>query len=64
MQEEMYHMSALDIHGEGQLEAVTIGGAVAGRRDRKRMAGWRYSGWEGIDVLLHTEPLPSGLINN
>lgn len=58
MQEEMYHMSALDIHREGQREAVTVWGR--GRRDRKRMARLQYSGVEGNDVFLHTEPPPSG----
>ena len=52
MQEEMYHMSAVNIHTEGQLKAVTILEAGRGRRDRRGMAGLQPSGSEGIDVFL------------
>lgn len=34
MQEEMHHMAALDIHREGQLEAVTIWGEGKERQER------------------------------
>lgn len=48
MQEEMYHMSALDIHGEGQLEAVTIWGG-GGRKERQEKNGRVAILWLGGD---------------
>lgn len=44
-------MSAVNIHTEGQLEAVTILGEG---ETEKEMAYW------GLMCFLNTEPLPSG----
>lgn len=52
MREEMYHMSAVNSHTEGQLEAAAILGEGRGRRDRRGMAGLQPSGLEGIAVFL------------
>lgn len=47
----MYHMSAVYIHTEGQLEAVSIFGGGEEETEKE----WRVacSGLEGIDAFLH-----------
>lgn len=42
MQEEMYHMSAVNIHSEGQLEAVAIFGGGEGQKGKE---------WQGCNAL-------------
>lgn len=53
-------MSAVNIHSEGQLEAVTILGE--GWRARRGRAGVQGSGLEDLMYFFHTDPLPSGYL--
>lgn len=61
MQEEMYHMSAVNIHMEGQREVGTISGGGEGQTEKEGQGCllWLGGNWS---ISSLTEPPPSGCL--